>query len=322
MSIQVGSSNLGVTMQQSAEPATTVAADKCDGPGLGSPDLSTIDDPKLRSLLTGSVPQLDKSPGESTVPEGLGAKLGQIAEATDIYSIMALFQNVAQQARNASRVERQAELQNRVNALSDAASKMRVAACLRLGAGLVTSAAQILTGGLQIAGSSMSMAKLGNATKGASDAASKAAGAAAKSAEAATKAAESASKTAGAANKAASAATKAADAATQAADAASKAAEAAANTTAKVTAANQGLQGLTEVIKSLGSAGASGLEFGAQLADAGKADAERDATLAQSKYEGANEVMQQMRDLIRDVQAKLTDIEQSAHDTRKQILRA
>lgn len=250
MSIQVGNSNAGLPIRHTeGGPETARSADAA--PRLMPADLSRIEDPRLRNLLGSGAPLLPGVRGDGAVPEGLGAKLDGVAAHTDIYAVMALFQKLGQDSRNSARAERQAELQNRMDALADAAMKMRVAAVVQLAAGLVSSVVQIGGGLMRIAGGATALKNEGQAM------------------------------------------------------------------------AIQNLtEGLAKAVEGVGGMGKSGLDFGAQQLEAGKADAERLATLASSKYDQANETMQQMRDLIRDVQAKLSEIEQSGSDTRKQIVRA
>lgn len=254
MSIQVSGTNAFGPVQTTGDGGEAAAVAKGgSAPGLAPADLSKIDDPRLRTLLASGAPLLPEARSEGAIPQGLGTRLEGMAATTDIYSVMALFQKFGQEARNSARAERQVELQTRIDALADAANQMRLAATLRLAAGVASGVAQIGAGVIQIGGGI--------------------AGGAAKT-------------------------------------------DQAARAIAAIT------DGGAKIAQGIGSTAQSGFEFAAQMTDASKADLDKDATLAQSKYDQANETMQQMRDLIRDVQGKLAEIEQSAHDTRTQILRA
>lgn len=298
MSITIGSTTFNVPIAGLVEQGHARTTEAVGGPRLGTAELSNINHPALQHLLNSGQPTIDGTTGDGKVPPDLGKKLEAMSERADIYAVMALFQQISQEARNSARLERRMELETRVQELGQAAQKMRDAAVKRLIGGLISGAIQFTTGLIQIGTNAASAAK--NA------AAAKQAMMAAKFKEGATIAGshnlDNMQKSFG---NSAAFHQNMADKLSRSADTLKLAGE-----------------GSHSILGSTGTVINSIMEFSAQLDDAEKADAEKRAALAQAKYDQANETMQHMREIINDIQSKLAAIEQSAHDTRKQITRA
>lgn len=253
-------------------------------------------------------------------------------QPVDIYAIMGLVQKSAQEMRNANREIRASELNAQVGELMSAASDMQKAANFRLAAGIVQGSIQMTSGAVQAYGSIR---------------------AAGKSAQAAKPQSEAHAATADAQNFNAIAdkgATKAKDLRLEAEitkdvtklDAAKKFDGPVSHmrdkaTTAQATASAKQAQvdslnerarnfsvGADSASKLIGGAGeiiTAGLRFGADSADVSAKRHETLAKLHESAVSGANEMMQQMMDVIRDVKDKLASIDQSRIETNRGIAR-
>ena len=93
----------------------------------------------------------------STTMAHLGS-LGDDQTSADITTFMALFQQLAQQMRNTARTQRSADMQAQVTALQGAAAQMKDAAQSRFIAAMIQGTAQVV-GGLAQAGFSMLSAR-------------------------------------------------------------------------------------------------------------------------------------------------------------------
>lgn len=317
MSIQIGNNSYAISMPPLAGGTEAQEAGAL-APHLGSADLSSVVDPKLAQMTRDSDIKLPPSPlSNGHIPGGLSDKLDKMSQITDVYAVMALFQQVSQEARNTAREQRQAEMQERVEALGQAAEKMRDAALKRLIATCVQAGIQAAGGAIKIG---TSAASLRGAIK------------AGKMSTEGQKLAQQATNKRNIADKAAGFKTDKFDASHQVAalrkEASSLDARAAtfnnraAAINARSNAQNQIGSGSADMISSAGTIIKGGLDYSAALDDAEKAELEKKAEMARAAFDRANETMQQMRDIIRDIQSKLAEMERSSHDTMKQITRA
>lgn len=230
-------------------------------------------------------------------PGAITGQFGNIAPnemSTDIYAVMALFQRLSQEMRNANREVRTNEMQAQVSALKNAADEMRNAANLRFAAAIVQGAFQIAGGAMQIAQSSQA---LGNQMKSASlerqasvdmNASKLETNAAAKQ---------------GLRNSAAMLTEQ------------SKHAGALGTHQQTMAGAN------SQIMSGVGGMIAAGFNLGADHADARRAELDADAKIHETGVQQANEMMQQMMDVIRDIRDKLGSIEQSRLETSRGIAR-
>jgi len=225
-------------------------------------------------------------------------KLGGEDVTADIYSFMALFQKIAQSMRNTARTERTTALQGQVSSMQNAAEQMKTTAALRF-AGAVVSGSMQIAGGVMQAG--MSAASAANTIKGANmDAAGKN-----------TLAGVELGSQKGMGATQQFELTKMGN--SQVAQGASA--------TAK--GASQGAYGQAAagVAGGLGSMVSSGLNYAADLSDAKKAQFDIQAKVQETAGQHANDMMQQMMDVIRDVRDKLQSIQQAAVETNRGIAR-
>lgn len=240
--------------------------------------------------------ELDKKMA-AEASDSLG-KMGGADVTADIYSFMALFQQIAQGMRNTARMDRTTALQGQVSAMQSAADQMKATAALRFAAGVVSGSMQIAGGLAQVGMSSASMA---NSVKGANmDAAGKntIAGAELGSQKGMGATQQFDMKTMGNNQVAQGAGFSAAG--------------------AKQTALGQAAGGIAGGI---GGVVSSGLNYGADLSDAKKAKLDIEAKVQETAVQHANDMMQQMMDAIRDVKDKLQSIQQAAVETNRGIAR-
>ena len=225
-------------------------------------------------------------------------KMGGADVTADIYSFMALFQQMAQGMRNTARTERTTALQGQVTAMQNAADQMKATAALRFAAGVVSGSMQIAGGLAQVGMSSASMA---STVKGANmDASGRNTIAAAETGS---------SKGMGA--------TQQFDMKTMGNN---QVAQGAGLTAAglKQNALGQAAGGIAG---GLGGVISSGLNYAADLSDAKKAKFDIEAKVQDTAVAHANDMMQQMMDAIRDVKDKLQSIQQAAVETNRGIAR-
>lgn len=240
--------------------------------------------------------ELDKkSAAESSSSLG---KLGSEDVTADIYSFMALFQKIAQSMRNTARTERTTALQGQTSAMQNAAEQMKTTAALRFAAGVVSGSMQI-AGGVMQAG--MSAASAVNTMKGANmNAAGENSLAGAKL---------GLSKDVGA--------NQLFDLKVMGNNQIAQGAGLTATGAAK-TGYGQAAGGIAG---GLGSVISSGINYAADLSDAKKAQFDIQAKGEETAGQHANDMMQQMMDVIRDVRDKLQSIQQAAVETNRSIAR-
>ena len=243
--------------------------------------------------------------------KGLGSLNPQNVQ-TDIYAVMALFQKIAQEQRNTGRELRQAELQSQIGLLNSAAQEIREAAQDRFVGAVLQGAMQIAGGAMQIAGGVASLGTLASAGGAKTPAESP----------------SSASWTKGQ---------------TPATPPPAGGPVIGANrgpappVETPVTPAGQGVRGMdlptkAQAYAQLGSGGSgitggiggmvsAGMEMSAAGHDARKAELESAAKVHEQGVQQANDLMQQMMDVIRDVRDKLGAMEQSRVETTRGIAR-
>lgn len=201
--------------------------------------------------------------------------------SADIFAFMALFQQLAQQMRDTARTQRTTDMQAQVTSLQNAVEKMKEAAGQRLTAAIVQGAMQIV-GGLAQMG--MSGASVSSSVKGAKlD------------------------------NQAASMSPKAQVMTGIKIDA------------AKATATGQAQIQLAQATGGItaGLGGIIGATFThkADMAEVDKTNLETQAKVAETGVQHANDMMQQMMEVIRDVRDKLASIQQASIETNRGIAR-
>lgn len=221
--------------------------------------------------------------------------LNQEQVSTDIFSFMALFQKIAQESRDTARTQRTASSQAQVSALQGAAAKMKDAAEERYNAGIAQGITQVIGGAIQMGGSAISAAQT---VKGASldnlgqD-----------------KLAETRTSGLGRAERM--------DMMKQGNSLIAQGKEATASGAAWQSYGSAG-SGITGGI---GGCIAAHYTREADKADAERANLDVQAKVAETAQQHANDAMQQMMDIIRDVRDKLQSIQQAAVETNRGIAR-
>ncbi len=247
----------------------------------------------------GAVNLLQK-PDPFTLAPTTMAHLGSLGESqtsADIFGVMALFQKMAQQMRDTARTQRTSDMQAQVTALQGAASQMKDAAQSRFTAAVVQGAIQIASGAAQIG---MSTYSASQSIKGISqDAAGKGM----------LTEARQGGKLMGQ--------TRQADLRASGKDLMAQGA------VSKVT--GEKLQSISQSLGSmssgLGGMVGAGLTLQADLADARRSELEAQAKVFETGVQHANDTMQQMMDVIRDVRDKVQSMQQSAIETNRSISR-
>ena len=240
-------------------------------------------------------------------PEGVDntkalANLSSLSDTqvtADIYAFMALFQKLAQQMRDTARTQRTTDLQAQVSSLQNAAEKMKDAAAQRLTAAIVQGAMQIAGGALQMGMSGLSAKQ---SIKGAQLEAQ---------------------------GKNNLATLKEFDGSKALPDKMQSSLTQSANNMVKdgQIASTRGTlyQGMGQSANSIagGLGGIIGASFTnkADLAEADKMNLETQAKVHETGVQHANDMMQQMMDVIRDVRDKLQSIQQAAVETNRGIAR-
>ena len=245
--------------------------------------------------------------GASDASQALG-KLDVETLGTDIYSVMALFQKCAQEQRDAARQVRDADLSAQVATLKSAAQEIRNAAQERMVGAIVQGAFQIAAGAVQMGAgiaSGIQGAKAAGLQQKASVETKQASGLMEDAADAGTRA-QRRSLTAEAGTHTANAKGLEADA--------SKYANRSQTLNATGPAAGQVLNGIGTIINAT-------QERKAAEHDAKRAELEAQAKVQEDSSQKANELMQQMMDVIRDVRDKLSSIDQSRLETNRGIAR-
>ena len=108
-------------------------------------------------------------------PPGAGAPPGDVRAAlanlssdqvqADMYALMALMQQLAQQQRNSAREMRNSEMQAQISTLQNAAQEIRNAAADRLTGAILSGVMQMAAGAMQIGGAAMSFSRTSDALK-------------------------------------------------------------------------------------------------------------------------------------------------------------
>ena len=295
-----------------------------------------IDSPTLNLKPNNPAEQLVPLKMPATLPSGGSFQVSQTQVTADIYDFMQVFQQVAQQMRSSARVQRTSEMQAQVTSLQGAAQEMRAAAAERFKAALTQAITQIVSGAVQVGMAGFSAFKSAQGMKADS-----------------AKAAESSS--------ANSSTAKAGDSTTMRLDnflddaptmklndflhepqsmrldnflddtppmkLSEFLGESAAQPTQINTAAVVGklvsdsIQGTASIINGIGAIPAAIFTQRAAEMDANKANLETEAKMHENAQQQANETMQQMMDVIRDVREKLQSIEQANLETSRSIAR-
>ncbi|MEG1767089.1 MAG: type III secretion system translocon subunit SctB [Comamonas sp.] len=277
---------------QHGQAAASVARKEFNVELLGAPPASA---PAKTAAAVAHLPTPTVYTPAPTTMAHLGA-LGDNQTSADIYSFMALFQKMAQEMRNTSRTQRTAELQSQTSALQSAASEMKSAAKSRFVGAIVQGSMQI-AGGLAQAGLS---ARAASKTLQGSQMKSEGKGMLTELKEG--------SASMGPARQAALKADGGALISQ------SKIAEAAASRA-------QGYAQAAGSASALGNMIGSGFTLKADLHDARRAELEAQASVHGTAVQHANDNMQQMMDVIRDVREKLQSMQQSAVETNRGIAR-
>lgn len=252
-------------------------------------------DPLIMEVLKGATQGQDKAE-VTTMLHQMSATENEVIG--DIFAFMALFQKLAQEMRNANREIRTTELQGQISELQNAAAEMRDAAGKRFAAAITQSAMQIVGGALQFGMSAGSLAATAKSVK--LDSQSKEALNLSKSLENTPQNVELRS-----------------DLRTMSTNLGGDA--------TKASALSQNLnsmgQASSQMMGGLGGAIAAGMTQEADLADARKMEAETRSREHEINVQHANDVMQQMMDVIRDIRDKLSSINQASVETNRGIAR-
>lgn len=288
--------------------AGIVGADKPKGDGVTNFDAKgyvTSGAAEARTLL--QTP--DKSSPQTVASTAMAmVGMGEQDVGADMYAVMALFQQMAQEMRNSAREVRGAEMQSQIGSLKNAATEIRNAAEERMIGAIVAGSMQIVGGAMSLG---MGIAGGAQQVKGGM-----------KTIESAKF--ENQSTNFAAMNKAEASPLTRAEVRTISADykgmAGIAGGEAAVATGrgAQLTAIGQGSAG---IFGGVGTIVQATQEKKAAEHDASKALHEADAKVHESGVQHANDLMQQMMDVIRDVKDKLGSIEQSRLETTRGIAR-
>jgi len=229
------------------------------------------------------------------------AHLGSLSEdqvTTDIYSFMALFQKTAQGMRDTARMQRSTQLQTQVSALQSAADQMQTAAGERYKAGIAQGIMQVVGGVAQAGFSAASLAATVNGASLENQGNSKLADAAM-------------SKDAG---------KPAADVHRLTTDGNNLIEQG--KTSTAYGAFHQGMGGaVTGISGGIGGCITAHFNREADSADTQRARLDAQAKVAETGQQQANDAMQQMMEVIRDVREKLQSIQQAAIETNRGIAR-
>jgi hypothetical protein len=275
-----------------ASTTSTTTLDTVALLGKGKPPGSTSTD------NTKGLPEPD--PSDEQAITGAIDHLGALSNddiGTDMFAFMALFQKMAQSMRDTARTQREVQMQAQVSALQGAADQMKEAAEQRF-AGAITQGVMQIAGGVAQVG--FSVASAANTVKGAQqDAAGQ--------------------------NKLAEA-TK-----LDAVGKPSAAYDARVDGNASIElgkistaqgAKQQALGGATSgIFGGIGGCITAQFNKAADEHDVAKARLEAQAKVADTGHQQANDMMQQMMDVIRDVRDKLQSIQQAAVETNRGIAR-
>lgn len=276
---------------------------------------------------------------KSSTIQALGG-LNQEGVSTDIYSVMAMIQKVAQSQRDSARQVRDASLQQQVTQLQGAADEIRKAAQDRFVGAVVQSAMQIGAGVAQIGAGVASAVQMGKATTMKEDPNIKAnqqeiaslnkeseglAGYTPKELDAMSKNPSISSNEL--ANKALDSSRKAEidskidNLKQQNIEAQTRFGNAKGSLEAKSGQSLEYGKGISSVLGGIGGLVNATMEQKAAQHDAMKAQLETQAKVYETNNQQANDFMQQMMDVIRDVRDKLSSVQQSTIETNRGIAR-
>jgi hypothetical protein len=287
-----GTDNVGTTSAaQGAQPAgeATDATQLLDAARLlGSQSKSATD----------ALPPPPEKVDNAKALAGL-TSLGDTQVNADIYAFMALFQKLAQQMRDTARTQRTSEMQSQVSALQNAAEKMKDAAAQRLTAAIVQGVAQIAGGLMQMGMSTLSARDTIKGARMEADGNKNLAQIEQLSTKGQLNIDGKTMLTQGALDQVAS---------------------------GKALGAQGGLyqalgQGSSGVTAGLGGIIGAHFTNKADQADADKMNLETQAKIHETGVQHANDMMQQMMDVIRDVRDKLQSIQQASVETSRGIAR-
>ncbi|GAB1387133.1 hypothetical protein MASR1M59_22810 [Melaminivora sp.] len=265
-------------------------------------DANTSLEASKRLQTEGSKPS-DKLTSPPKMPDDLRFEELQVSRfddsqvSADIYAFMALFQKMAQEMRNTARTQRTAEFQGQISSLQNAAEKMKEAAGQRFTAAIVQGVTQITSGLAQAGASAYSASKTIQGARmearGSNMVAKAQAGAESNPASNVLRATQRGNN--------------------MIAD--GKALGATGTKWAGYSQASGGLIGGT------GGIIAASFNYKADMLDADKTNLETQAKQHETAVQHANDMMQQMMDVIRDVRDKIAAIQQSQVETTRGIAR-
>ena len=235
-----------------------------------------------------------KVPGEQLVASMASAEKNMMG---DIFAFMAIFQKIAQEQRNSARETREVQMHAQIGTMLEAAKNMETAATARFNAALVQGIVQIGSGCLSIAGGVASMKAGAKAETKSQDMI--------KSGRQHTVDTNMSPKEAKVHMQGVNAE-------------ANKISQAGAN---KAQSINIGTQGASSIAGGIGTIASAGFTLQADKLDAENKKLDAAGKLHESAKDKANEMMQAMQDIIRDIRDKLSAIEQSAIETNRGIAR-
>jgi len=200
----------------------------------------------------------------------------------DIFSFMAMFQKIAQEMRTSARNDREASLQAEVSTLTQAAEKMKDAAAERFKSAMVQGICSIASGAIQVGGGAYGLKTMGSAFKSTAPLGPGKQGPA-----------MSPDMSKGIIDKA----------------------------TTKAQNVGQAGTGAGGIVGGVGTMISAGFDQKASNLDADAKKMEAQAKIMESSTAKANDMMQQMQDIIRDIRDKLGAIQQSAIESNRGIAR-
>ena len=296
-----------------------------------------------QQIMSATLPAPPNGGGSSEVKNATIQALGGFnmdGMSTDIYAVMAMIQKIAQSQRDSARQIRDASLQQQVTQLQGAADEIRKAAQDRFVGAVVQSAMQIGAGVAQIGAGVASAVQMGKATSMKEDPNIKANQQEIASlnkeseglASYTPKELDAMSKNPGIssselANKAQDSSRKAEidsridNLKQQNIDAQTRFGDAKKMLEAKSGSSLEYGKGISSVLGGIGGLVNATMEQKAAQHDATKAELETQAKVDETNNQQANDFMQQMMDVIRDVREKLSSVQQSTIETNRGIAR-
>ena len=292
-----GSQISSTDVDQVAGQPTTSSANSSrhvDISGLGMPPGQTMTNPKGLGLAEPSLTAVQVQSELSGAMDALKSLEG--SAEMDVYALMSLFQKVSQDQRNAARQERAASLGAQESSLRDAAEQIIKAAEDRFQGALAAGLSQIFGGALSVG---MGAAAIHQGIAGA-----------AKANEAAKLEIKGTTLNA---NKMGTG--------NQLLEQAEDLKTLASNHNAWAGALPTMGQGMSGMVGGIGSVTQANFERSAAEHDAQRARLEADAKVAEQGVQQANEIMQQMLQVIQDIRDKLGTVQQSRTESTRGIAR-